>query len=314
MHALITGAGGFVGRHLAAHLKSCGDTVVGTDRATGGPDILDPEAIATVMRSAEPEIVYHLAGQADVAASWTDPVATLRSNAEGTLNVLVAAAEAGVDRVIAVTSAEVYGNVGPGDLPITELTPLNPASPYAASKAAAEMIAIQWANKGLGVVRARAFNHLGPGQSERFVAAAIAARIVRAGNAGVDSISVGNLDARRDFTDVRDVVRAYRCLATDGLPGQAYNVCSGVDRSIAELVQLILECTGRSIELIPDPELQRPSDLPVLRGDPSKIHEATRWSPQIPLETTIEDIVNAARDNADSTHADPTPAENRRTP
>lgn len=304
MHALITGAGGFVGRHLAAHLESCGDSVVATDRATGGPDILDPGAISGVIRAAAPEVIYHLAGQADVAASWADPVATLRSNAEGTLNVLVAAAEAGVDRVIAVTSAEVYGNVDPTDLPITELTPLNPASPYAASKAAAEMIATAWANKGLGVIRARAFNHLGPGQSERFVASAIAARIVRAQDTGVDSISVGNLEARRDFTDVRDVVRAYRRLATDGVAGQAYNVCSGIDRSIAELVQLIFECTGRSVELIPDPELQRPSDLPVLCGDPSKIYEATRWSPQIPIEVTIEDIVAAARDNTDPQHPD----------
>ncbi|MFV2039426.1 MAG: NAD-dependent epimerase/dehydratase family protein, partial [Acidimicrobiales bacterium] len=224
--ALITGAGGFVGRHLDAHLRSCGDQVTGTDRATGGADILDPAAISRVVQAAHPEVIYHLAGQADVAASWSDPAGTLRSNAEGTLNVLAAAAEAGVDRVIAVTSAEVYGPVSAQDLPITEHMPLNPASPYAASKAAAEMISIQWANKGLGVIRARAFNHLGPGQSERFVASAIASRILRAQAGGLRSIQVGNLGARRDFTDVRDVVRAYRRLAIDGVPGQAYNVCS----------------------------------------------------------------------------------------
>lgn len=294
MKALITGAGGFVGAHLIGHLEECGDQIISTDRRTGGADIVDRDAIGAVISDASPEVVYHLAGQADVAASWANPQETLRSNAEGTMNVLEAASRAGADRVIVVTSAEVYGRIDPDDLPIAETVPLAPASPYAASKAAAEMICIQWANTGLGVIRARAFNHLGPGQSERFVAAALAGRMVRAVQQGEGAISVGNLDARRDFTDVRDVVRAYRLLAQHGTAGEAYNVCSGVDRSIGELVSLFTERIGHPIELVPDPDLQRPSDLPVLRGDPSKIHATTGWTPSIPIERTVDDIIAAA--------------------
>jgi GDP-4-dehydro-6-deoxy-D-mannose reductase len=294
VRALVTGAGGFVGGHLTAHLRESGDEVVESDRATGGPDIGDPAAMIDLVRDAAPSVVYHLAGQADVAASWRDPITTLRINAEGTFNVLAACAEIGVDRVLVVSSAEVYGLVDPVAPPITEDRPLDPASPYAASKAAAEMICIQWAHQGLGVVRARAFNHLGPGQSEAFVAPAIAGRLVRARAQGADHISVGNLSARRDFTDVRDVVRAYRLLATVGTPGEAYNVCSGVHRSIAELVDLLLELTGRSVRLEPDPTLQRPSDLPLLVGDATKIREQTGWAPTISFAQTLADLLAAA--------------------
>ncbi len=291
MRALVTGGGGFVGAHLYEHLTACGDDVTLTDRSTGGPDIVDPAAIAAVVGATRPEIIYHLAGQADVAASWDDPADTMRANAEGTVNVLAAASRHGVERVLVVSSAEVYGPVLPTDLPVKESAPLNPASPYAASKASAEMAAVQWSNAGLGVVIARSFNHLGPGQSERFVAPAIAARILRAQTAGQASIAVGNLSARRDFTDVRDVVRAYRLLARRGLSGQAYNVCSGADRSIADLIDMILERTGHSVSLEADPDLQRPSDLSVLRGDPAKLHAQTGWTPEIPLETTINDLI-----------------------
>ena len=295
MRALVTGAGGFVGHHLVDHLREYGDEVIGTDRTTGGADMLDPGAGSELIGAAGPDTIFHLAGQADVAASWADPAGTLRSNAEGTLNVLAAARRHDVERVVAVTSAEVYGLVRADDLPITEDLPLNPSSPYAASKAAAEMLAIQWANAGLCVVRARAFNHLGPGQSERFVAAALAGRIVRAQQAGETTITVGNLDARRDFTDVRDVVAAYRLLALHGGAGEAYNVCSGIDRSIAELVALFRARSGHLVDLVPDPALQRPSDLPVLRGDPAKLMALTGWQPRIPIEQTVDDIISHAR-------------------
>ena len=295
MRAIVTGAGGFVGHHLLEHLDASGDDVIATDRANGGPDITDTEALGHLFGSSGADVVYHLAGQADVAASWRDPTGTFRANGEGTVAVLAAAADAGIGRVLVVTSAEVYGIVAPERMPITEQAPLDPASPYAASKAAAEMAAIQWAKRGLGVVRARAFNHLGPGQSERFVAPALAGRLVRAAAAGDRSISVGNLDARRDFTDVRDVVRAYRLLALGGEAGAAYNVCSGVDHVIADIAQMLLDRTDPTIELTPDPDLQRPSDLPVLRGDNSAIAAATGWAPEIPLSTTLDDVVAAAR-------------------
>ena len=293
MRALVTGGSGFVGTHLIAHLSEAGDDVVATDRAHGGPDITDRAAITAELDRVRPAVVYHLAGQADVAASWRDPMGTFRANGEGTVAILAGAAEVGCDRVIVVSSAEVYGTVAPEHMPITETMSLDPASPYAASKAAAEMAAIQWNKRGLDVIRARAFNHLGPGQSERFVAPALAGRLVRARAAGETSITVGNLDARRDFTDVRDVVRAYRLLALHGDAGQAYNICSGVDHAIADLARMLLDRTDPSIELHPDPELQRPSDLPVLRGDNTAITRTTGWRPEIPLDTTLDDLVAA---------------------
>lgn len=295
MRAIVTGAGGFVGHHLIRHLSDAGDDVVATDRAQGGPDIVDGDALGALFSGSGADVVYHLAGQADVAASWRDPAGTFRANGEGTVAVLAAAAAAGVGRVLVVSSAEVYGIVAPDRMPVTEQEPLDPASPYAASKAAAEMAAIQWAKRGIDVVRARAFNHLGPGQSERFVAPALAGRLVRAAAAGERSISVGNLDARRDFTDVRDVVRAYRLLALRGESGAAYNVCSGVHHAISDLAAMLLARTDPAIELTPDPELQRPSDLPVLCGDNTAIAAATGWAPEIPLDTTLDDVVAAAR-------------------
>lgn len=293
MRALVTGAGGFVGRHLVRHLASCGDEVTETDRATGGPDVTDMGAMDALVAGSAPEVVFHLAGQADVARSWRDPVGTLRANAEGTLAVLAACHRAGVQRVVVVTSAEVYGKVETSAMPIGEDRPLDPVSPYAASKAAAEMLCVAWANQGLGVVRARAFNHLGPGQSEAFVAPAIAARLVRARRDGVGHISVGNLEARRDFTDVRDVVRAYRMLAVGGISGEAYNVCSGRHHSIAEVVEELLELTGHEVELVADPALARPSDVPLLVGDPGKIRRQCGWGPEIDLSTTLADVVAA---------------------
>ena len=299
MRALVTGARGFVGTHLVGLLAAHGDEVITTDRSDGGPDLTDRAAVDALVADAAPTVIYHLAGQADVAASWRDPIDTFHANATGTLHLLEAASQHGVDRVVAVTSAEVYGKIAADDLPISESLPLAPASPYAASKAAAEMLCAHYAAQGLGVVRARAFNHLGPGQSERFVAPALAARVLRAQRDGVASISVGRLDTRRDFTDVRDVVRAYRCLATDGTPGEAYNVCSGVDRSIADVVASILDATGAQVELTPDPDLQRPSDLPVLRGDNTKIAAATGWQPTIDFSTTIADLVDDLRSTID---------------
>ena len=179
VRALVTGAAGFVGRHLVAGLPDAGADVHETDRHLG-LDILDPAGLTDLFTSIRPEIVYHLAGQADVGGSWTSPVETFRTNAEGTLNVLYAAVQAGVERVVAVASADVYGQVREADLPIGEDRAFRPVSPYGASKAAADVIALQaYLGRGLAVLRARPFNHLGPGQSDRFVASAVASRIAR---------------------------------------------------------------------------------------------------------------------------------------
>jgi GDP-4-dehydro-6-deoxy-D-mannose reductase len=292
MRALVTGAGGFVGRHLVAHLTEAGDDVCTTDPATGGADITDAAAIAAELAEAAPEVVYHLAGWADVGGSWARPVDAFRANAEGTLNVLTAAQEAGVQRVVAVSSADVYGQAGPDEMPLTEESPLRPSSPYAASKVAADYLGLQaWLGHGLPVLRVRAFNHLGPGQTDRFVASALASRIAQAERDGGTTLTVGNLTARRDYTDVRDVVRAYRLLAERGEPGEAYNVCSGVDLAVQDIVDRLLALATVDLELEVDQSLFRPVDTPVLRGSHDKITAATGWRPEIALDTTLADLL-----------------------
>lgn len=293
MRALVTGAGGFVGRHLVAHLVDAGDEVGTTDPSHGGADITDAAAIAAEVAAAAPEVVYHLAGWADVGGSWNDPVATFRANAEGTLNVLAAASAAGVGRVVAVSSADVYGKAGPEEMPLTEQSPLRPASPYAASKVAADYLGLQaWLGRELPVLRVRAFNHLGPGQADKFVASALASRIARAERDGGEVLRIGNLSARRDYTDVRDVVRAYRLLALRGEPGEAYNVCSGVDLAVQEVADLLLARATVALRFETDPDLLRPVDTPVLKGSHAKLTAAVGWEPEIPIETTLTDLLN----------------------
>jgi GDP-4-dehydro-6-deoxy-D-mannose reductase len=191
-----------------------------------------------------------------------------------------------------VSSADIYGVVAPEELPIVESAPLRPVSPYAASKAAADLVALQ-AHLGHGqdVVRARAFNHLGPGQSKSFVGAGFAARIVAAERSGDDELQTGDLTPRRDFTDVRDVVRAYRLLATEGRPGVAYNICSGTSVSIGELAGLLLGLTDARMRLVEDPDLLRPVELPELRGDASLLRRHTGWAPSISLDETLSDVL-----------------------
>lgn len=297
MRALVTGGLGFVGRHLVAHLEACGDEVITLDHHGDLPvDITDGAALTAAVASVAPEAVYHLAGWADVGASWSRPVEVLRVNAEGTLNVLEACRGAGVERVLAVASADVYGLVTEADLPLVESAPVRPTSPYAASKVAADALALQaFLGYGLGVIRVRPFNHLGPGQSEGFVAPALAARIARAERDGHDSIAVGNLSARRDFTDVRDVVRAYRLLVEHGEPGEVYNVCCGVDTPVQDLADRLVAMARRPVALAPDPSLMRPVDLPVLRGDASKLAAATGWRPELTLDQTLSDLLDDMR-------------------
>lgn len=295
MRALVTGASGFVGPHLVAHLTGCGDEVHGTDRSTG-LDIGDAAAVEHHFRTVAPEVVYHLAGDSDVGGSWSHPLATFRANAEGTLNVLEAARAAGVRRVVAIGSADVYGKVSADELPLTERSELRPTSPYAASKVAADYLALQaWLGHGLEVVRVRAFNHVGPGQSERFVAPSIAARIARNEVDGTTDVPVGNLNAHRDLTDVRDVVRAYRLLATDGVPGEAYNVCSGQTVLVGDLAARLVAMASTPMRLVTDPERFRPVDIEILCGDHTKLHAATGWQPTIALDETLADLMAECR-------------------
>ena len=289
MKALITGAGGFVGPYLSAHLAECGDEAVGTDVEM---DITDAESVRATFLDARPEVVYHLAAASHVGTSWSAPVEVLRVNAEGTLNVLLAALEAGVGRVLLIGSAEQYGKLSPEQIPVRETEPMRPVSPYGASKAAAEMLASHaFHGRGLPVICVRAFNHLGPGQSANLVASSIAKQVAEAEREGGGVVRTGDLTPRRDFTDVRDVVRAYRLLVERGEPGEAYNVCSGRDVAIQEVADHLAAQAKAEVRFELDPERLRPVDVPVVRGDNTKLRNATGWDPEMPLDETLGDIL-----------------------
>jgi len=292
VRSLVTGAGGFVGAHLVRHLVEQGDELVEMERMVDGIDVADAEPVTEAIMAAKPQVVYHLAGASDVGGSWSAATETFLANALGTLNVLEAARAAGADRVLAVTSADVYGRVSEDELPLTEDQPLRPVSPYAASKVAADALAQQaWLGHRLPVIRVRAFNHLGPGQSDRFVAPSLAARIARNERDGGDEVPIGNLTPLRDVTDVRDVVRAYRLLMVDGEPGAVYNVCRGVAVSVQEIAEALLAMARRPMHLVSDPALQRPVDIPVLVGDNGALRRVTGWEPTIPLDQTLADVL-----------------------
>jgi len=297
VRALVTGARGFVGTWLTAHLVESGDDVVAIDHEV---DITDGEALRSAVVGAAPEVVYHLAALTNVGKSWTDPAEVLRVNATGTLYVLEAArACPHPPRVLLTSSAEVYGAVPQELLPVTEDAPLAPITPYAASKVAAEYLGLQsYLAYGLPVLRTRPFNHVGPGQSAAFVVSALAERIVEARRRGADSMVVGNLTARRDLTDVRDVVRAYRLLAERGMAGEVYNVCSGRDVSIADVAAQLQQLAGTDLRFELDPSLARPVDVPVVRGDPTKLQEATGWEPRFTLDRTLLDVLEHWSDRA----------------
>jgi len=293
VRALVTGARGFVGSWLTAHLVESGDDVVGIDHEV---EITDGEAVRNAVMEAAPDVVYHLAALTSVGRSWIDPSEVLQVNAIGTLYVLEAArACPHPPRVLLTSSAEVYGAVPEELLPVTEDAPLAPVTPYAASKVAAEYLGVQaHLAYGLPVLRMRPFNHVGPGQSTAFVVSALAQRIVEARRSGADSIVTGNLTARRDLTDVRDVVRAYRLLAERGVAGEVYNVCSGRDIAIAEVAKQLQGLAGVDLEFELDPALARPVDVPVVRGDFAKLREATGWEPHLSLERTLRDVLEQA--------------------
>jgi GDP-4-dehydro-6-deoxy-D-mannose reductase len=290
---LITGASGFAGRHLAAACAAAGDDVNGISR-TGETrvDLLDAAAAGDIVGASRPEVVYHLAARAHVGESWRDPAATLHDNVAMTLNVLEAVrVHAPEATVVAVGSGELYGP--PAQLPVDEAAPLRPQNPYAVSKASADLLAGFYADAyGLRVIRARAFNHAGPGQAPTYAIASFAQQVARAADAGEDPIRIvtGNPDTRRDYTDVRDVVRAYRLLAARAEPG-IYNICSGRTASTTELIDRLATAAGVRVEHEIDPALLRPHEVMELRGSYDALREATGWEPQIPLEQTLSDAL-----------------------
>jgi GDP-4-dehydro-6-deoxy-D-mannose reductase len=298
VRAVITGALGFVGRHLTACLTAEGTDVVELDREGPRPvDITDRDAIVRRIAGEHPDVVYHLAARSHVGASWNDGDLLTRVNVDGTRAVLDACVRLGIERVLVVGSAEQYGAVTPDEIPIAEDTPLRPMTPYGESKVAAERLALEiHRSSGLAVVCTRAFNHTGPGQSPTFLIPGLASRIAAAERDAIDEIVLGNGDPVRDFSDVRDVVRAYVLLAEHGAPGEAYNVCSGKAARVGDVAAALVARATRPLRITTAPELVRPVDVPVLVGDPTKLVAATGWQPRFDLDHTLDDVLAAARD------------------
>jgi GDP-4-dehydro-6-deoxy-D-mannose reductase len=301
MRLLITGATGFVGGHLAERAAAGGARVVGVARGAGGPtelesvvhaDLTDPGAAEEAVAGARPDAVAHLAAQASVPASWTNPNETIQANAAAAANVLEAVRRQAAGAIVLLaSSSEIYG--APADLPVDEAHPLRPQNPYAVSKACADLLAGMYADvHGLRVVRARSFNHAGPRQSDAYVVSAFARQIAEAEARGENTLSLltGNLEPRRDITDVRDVVRAYLLLLERGEPG-VYNVCSGTATRIADLLAGLSELTGVEVEPRTDPARTRAGDVMEIRGSHARLTEATGWAPEIPLSRTLADTL-----------------------
>lgn len=296
MKALVTGATGFVGPVLVAHLQECGDDVVTPGDAGDGFDVTDRAAVHDALALHRPDVVYHLAAFSHVGASWDDPTTCLRVNVEGTAHVLDAARAAGVQRVLVVGSAEEYGRVEATETPITENAAVQPITPYGASKVAASFLALQaWLGTGLETVRTRTFSHTGPTQPDRFVVPALAHRIAEAERARRDSVAIGNTEPVRDLSDVRDVVRAYRLLIERGEPGEVYNVCRGAGFSIGDIGAALAAHAHTEVRLVVDDALVRGVEVPWLVGDNAKLRATTGWEPEIALTDTLAAVLDAAR-------------------
>lgn len=283
---LVTGGVGFVAPHLLAEL----DAAVGVD-----VDVTDLGGLSEAIRELRPRAVVHLAALSSVAESWTAATEVWRVNVLGTVTLLAAVgAQAPKARVLAISSGEVYGQAEV--VPTPEDAPVVPLSPYAASKAAAEIACAQAARaEGLDVVVARPFPHVGPGQDERFAIGSWTRRIARLEAEGGGTLAVGNLDVRRDLTDVRDVARAYALLLDPSVPAGTYNVASGTPVALRGVLDALLAMAETEIEVVTDPGLLRPVDVPVLAGSAARLERATGWRPQIPLNQSLEDALNAAR-------------------
>jgi len=299
--ALVTGSHGFAGTHLRNLLREEEWSVAGLDRvqtgATGGEeyfaaDLTDGEAVRRVIAAFAPDVVFHLAGVrgGGAAQSFAEAIAV---NVLGTVNLFAALRERGRPvRVVNVGSSAQYGAVPPEENPVAETASLRAESVYGWSKAAAEAVALAHQGVcGIDVVAARAFNHSGPGEPPHLVASAFARQIAAVEAGAEPVIRVGNLDSVRDITDVRDIVRGYLALAEKGKPGRVYNLCSGRGVRIADLLRMLLDKTSASIEVRPDPARQRPADLPLQVGDFGLARHDLDWSPRIPLEVTLADLL-----------------------
>lgn len=290
MKLLLTGATGFVGQHVARKLPAT--PLNGPD---GAPiDLADTPAITRAIAAAAPDAVLHLAAQSSVPASFSDPQTTFQTNVMGTLNLLTCLEQAGFrGRMVYVGSADIYGRVPEAALPVTEAQPARPRSPYAASKAAAELAAYQWGQTGtFEVVLARPFNHSGPGQDDRFVVPQLARQVAEIKLKKREPVvEVGDLAVTRDFTDVRDVVRAYALLLEKGRPGEVYNICSGEEVAISALLDQLFALAGVTPEIRADTQKYRPSEQRRMVGSSEKLTRETGWRPQIAITATLADTL-----------------------
>jgi GDP-4-dehydro-6-deoxy-D-mannose reductase len=290
---LITGATGFAGRHLTSFCAARGHEV---HALAHGIDVRDREALARALGDAAPDAVAHLAGASSVAASFADPLGTWDVNLGGTLALLDALREAAPQaRALIVSSGEVHGRVAQEDLPVGADTPMRPLSPYGASKAAADLAAGQYrASYGIAAMRVRAFNHVGPGQNPRFVLSNVARQIAQAEHEGRERVEVrvGNVDTRRDFTDVRDMVRAYALILERGDPDAVYLACSGRSRPVRDLIEGLAPLARIPVTFDSDAALRRAGEQPDLYGSPARLRDDTGWTPEIPIETTLADTLD----------------------
>ncbi|MGH7738297.1 MAG: GDP-mannose 4,6-dehydratase [Candidatus Tyrphobacter sp.] len=310
MRALVTGAGGFVGRHLVAALRGDGWVTF----AAGGPsdenvetrlDLANRKSLDEALGAARPDVVFHLAAQSFIPQSLRAPTETYEVNVTGTVALSSAmrayAQQERMPRLLFASSSEVYGARDPSEMPLRETLAPEPRNPYAASKAAAEGLLLgEMHALGGDVVITRGFNHIGPGQDARFAVASFAHDLARIAAGGEPVLLVGNLDAQRDVLDVRDVVRAYVALAKSGGRGEIYNVCRGSAVAIRDLVGALVRIARVPVQIRTDPARLRPADVPLLVGSNAKLAAVTGWEPKVPLEQSLRDIYDDARNRLGS--------------
>lgn len=315
MKALIIGGGGFVGHYLAKHLtETChwettltklpqeNIFVPGCDAYN--LDIMDLEAIEALLVRLRPDVIFHLAAQSSVAVSWKNPQMTVDINIRGSLNVLdaIRAIDGYTPRVLLIGSGEEYGTLPEGTILVDENVPVHPGNPYAITKVAQNLFGTLYAKAyGMQLVMVRAFNHVGPGQSPQFVVSDFCKQAAEISvGAREPEIFVGNLSVARDFTDVRDVVRAYALLAQKGIVGETYNVGSGRAVVLRDLLGQIIQQSGAEIRVTVDSKKLRPTEVPVICADSSKLRADTGWEPEITLEQTIAETLAFWRSQAEN--------------
>jgi len=309
MKVLITGITGFVGSHLAEYALNQNAEVYGSFRWRSRTEnvehiknevqfieceLKDPSSVDTLLERSNPDMIFHLAAQSYVPTSWQAPEDTLVNNIVGQVNLFESIRRRNLDPLIHIAgSSEEYGYTAPEDIPVNEKTALRPLSPYAVSKVSQDMLGYQYYQSyNMKIVRTRAFNHTGPRRGSVFVESNFAQQIAEIeSETRQPTVFVGNLEAKRDYCDVRDIVKGYWLALQKGDPGEVYNLASGKAWAIQEVLDYLLSMSAVSIEVKQDPARMRPSDVPILCGDSSVFREKTGWAPQIPFEETLKDLL-----------------------